>query len=69
MTPLPNGLPIIDWMKYSDVQDSFLSFWQSIPEMKLPADPELRRVVTVNDTSKAASVTVVVRVVTVTVYY
>lgn len=61
MTPLPNGLPIVDWMKYSDVQGTFLSlsFWQSVPEMKLPA--ESRRAVTVNDTSRAVSVTVIAR--------
>lgn len=46
-----------------------LSFWHSVPkmklpsvpEMKLPADPESRRVVIANDT-KAVSITVVVRI-------
>lgn len=36
-----------------------LSFWQSVPEIKLPA--ELRRAVALNDTSRAASVTVIAR--------
>lgn len=52
--PFPSSFPIMDSMMYSDEQDSF---WRSLAECSRD-DPESRRVVTVDDTSRVVSITV-----------
>ncbi len=45
LTLLSSALPIIDWMKYSDVQGFFIisSFWQSVPKIKVRLTQSLLR--------------------------